>query len=121
MSEPLHVQVARALGWTEAAPILAGEIVLGWAGIPPGSHSFDHIPPFDTSWEVTGPLLERYTIELHYWFPESGPRQWCASLDGHYSVTGIVDYEGEAGYGATPLLAICNLILALSAAGKLEV
>ena len=97
-TKPLHVQVAEALGgcveyhaeewWWHSKPITKP-----WPKVP--------IPQFDTDWSATGPLIERYRIDL-----ENGPG-WSAYACG---ITKDAD---------TPLLAVCHLIIALGKAGKL--
>ncbi len=74
---------------------------------------YDSPPRYDADWSATGPLIERLQITL---WNDCG--QWQAgNLDS-------ADYEGhwlnDANDGDTPLIAVCHLILALHAAGKLE-
>jgi hypothetical protein len=119
--KPLHVQVAEALGWTDLRPqtwdIGGTKYVRDeWGGIlfdKPGDtvpRVWGRVPRYDTDWSATGPLIEKYGINL------TGPRPWDACR-GH-------DREGfhdePNGEGPTPLIAVCNLLLALKAAGKLE-
>jgi len=127
MSEekPLHVRVVEALGWTRAhypgdhgfgvpgppcGDILIADMErLRWRGREPGEMLIGAdctlIPRYDTDWSSTGPLIERYGLSVFrqdgIWFAMFDPKgaRWC-------------------GEGPTPLLAVCNLILAFHAAGK---
>lgn len=107
--KPLHVRVAEALGMEE--------IKRDGNGMP-GMTSVIYIntnrqclagccPRYDTDWSATGPLIEKYGIDFYRcedW--DSSPR-WEA------------DRDDLTRTGPTPLIAVCNLILALKAAGKL--
>lgn len=115
--KPLHVRVAEALGWTECRP--CGDIAAPWAsgyeGRPNGEPyiigderaGWRRIPRFDLEWKATGPLIEKYEITV-----ARGRFFWHATR----WTNGIQDAYGEAG---TPLIAVCNLILALKEAGRL--
>lgn len=117
--KPLHVRVAEALGWTDIRP--CGNIAAPWAsfhkGHPPGylpiigESGHVLISRYDIEWSATGPLIEKYKIDL--WFLRSlfgNPDEWRAS-----------NYLAEhAGVGPTPLIAICELLLKLAEAGKLN-
>ena len=107
MEKPLHVQVAEALGWQDTYPADSEDGWLGFAPKPWAKHPPWHIwmtvPRFDTDWSATGPLIERLDIAM---WPQSDG--WAAE----------VKLETRA-IGATPLIAVCNLILALHASGKL--
>jgi len=115
--KPLHVRVAEALGWSTPRSIgnwmIPGEPD-NYVGRPPsnvliGSSGYAAIPRYDTDWSATGPLIERLRLDLqHGWDPDEPA--WTAYAEKLSTM--------EA-YGSTPLLAVCNLILALSAAGKL--
>lgn len=106
--KPLHIQVAEALGrvsckeWRLIACGMAGPVygkVCNHEDCYPAS-----MPPlYDTNWSATGPLIERYGIELEHF-----ASTWCA-----------LGPEARRAGGRTPLLAVCNLILALKKAGKL--
>lgn len=129
--KPLHVRVAEALGWPPCEYITdeahdPKRPIYGWRVCHrehAGGQDCEHMwhcgkedyyaaPSYDTAWSETGPLIERYAITLHGAdLPDETP--WIASR-----VLGAADvYEGE---GATPLFAVCRLILALSEAGKLD-
>lgn len=123
--KPLHVRVAEALGWT--GTVQAGE----WTGegywigaMPPTEtghvrHGVD-VPRYDTDWSATGPLIEKHRVSLVAYSDGA----WEA-VNGHSSETYSRPGGGEnvhlkhLGIGATPLLAVCNLLLALHEAGKL--
>lgn len=122
MDEPIHVKVARALGWTTCKE--------GWGFHPPqyacdmvdpgvlicreATTGSDIMPRYDTDWSATGPLVERYRIgicEINTNFPEL---RWWAGLGrgpgGSY----------PSALAPSPLLAICHLILVLRNTGKLS-
>lgn len=113
--KPLHVRVAEALGCkpiqTPPRPAFAGYWSCSCSDhrhnevdVEGGHHYW--IVEYGNDWSATGPLIERYFIGLKY-----QERKWWAGRKGHpHSVW----YSSD-----TPLLAVCNLILALSAAGKL--
>jgi len=119
MSEdkPLHVRVAEALG---CSPRFDGVV---WcctcrAGEHVGSEQYNTLSTselnyYDTDWSATGPLIEKYQIGFY----PAGLGTWAAEWrDGRYE-NGIGDSYSKA--EDTPLLAVCNLILALKEAGKL--
>lgn len=119
----LHVRVAEALGCkpvlTPARPAFAEY----WScSCPDQIHNADSdegrqywIATYDTDWSATGPLIERLHISVLDEQRSIDPRQkWQASLWPH----GLAN-DAEERFGPTPLVAICNLILALHAAGKL--
>ena len=128
--KPLHVQVAEALGWTDCQ--LQTEFsAMEWArhghwigrGINPGDKidTPQPIPHYDSDWSATGPLIEKYPITLGRfakWFQNG---QWFAILPGESEHPH--DFDNAAAraeaHGPTPLIAVCNLILALHKAGKL--
>lgn len=84
----------------------------------------EYLADYDTDWSATGPLIEKYHIGISYgsapsW--EAGERHpiapgwWCywpSPLDGP-------DDPVATGHYATPLIAVCELILKLKEAGKL--
>lgn len=144
MEKPLHVQVAEVLGWERTharddhAGHPCGDILLPdpermrWKGRAPGEmlvgpEGCKIIPRFDEDWSATGPLIERFRIALASYDSMDGAGQpitmWSAILN-----PGFVRFEfaGEMAWdpdqiidGPTPLIAVCNLILALKAAGPL--
>jgi hypothetical protein len=100
MDKPLHVQVAKALGWIGCVR----KPGTGWWGKAPGSSGLLPLDRFDKSWSATGRLIEKYGIDVFKQAPN-----WKAVCE-----------ETLQGTGTTPLIAVCNLILALSEAGKLR-
>lgn len=132
MSEkPLHVRVAEALGWTwKHSP--SGNC--RWLCPPTKDNRFciepdtyldaaedaltcsdglRYVPRYDTDWSATGPLIGRYAITLTA--PHVPGDPWLSLSFGN-----TVGYGGEVeAEGDTALRAVCNLILALHAAGKL--
>ncbi len=145
MSEkPLHVRVAEALTGQEAVmwhwhPVKQ-EPVLGARTIPPfegrGSWALPKLvrdpgfvcegvdgllfeaPSYDTDWSATGPLIEKYHIDLWHVPEQFGHHaEWRATNETrggeNYPHSGCVN-------GPTPLIAACGLIIALAEAGKLE-
>lgn len=117
--KPLHVRVAEVLTGGTAKPY--PQFKDGWCIEFPedaeGWRSMRTAPRYDTDWAATGPLIERFQINLTSivggtWEAEGCP---CPEvLSGHGCVHGWMD-EG----GPTPLIAACRLLLALHAAGKL--
>ena len=90
MSEkPLHVMVAEALGTVNSQEVPPWHFIT---------------PRYDTDWSATGPLIEKYGISL-----KREPGGWDAR----------VDYSLASDQNPTALVAVCHLILALHAAGKL--
>lgn len=137
---PLHVRTAEALGWKgiedapkidrersalEGRPVVVGSEWFGratedcpkWGALVKAYASYA-VPRYDTDWSATGPLIERYGIELRN---DGNSKGWEAVWPGG------TDYEARSlfanplieGTGPTPLVAVCNLILALKEAGKL--
>jgi hypothetical protein len=133
---PLHVRVAEALGCKpEGGPDewLCGckDRTHGVGG--PCRHPWE-VPAYDTDWAATGPLIERYGITIE------APERHCDDPEGHDCLqwkayhpdscfkchkypeppcaSGECDLDPR-GAGAAPLIAVCNLILALHEAGKL--
>lgn len=129
--EPLHVQVARALGCRPWLDLAYRErhpkepdnwLCDGWhpCSLVGGSGCRHDIPHFDHDWCSGGPLIEKYHINLEPPLPDSvvliaSDRFWVARArqreDGTYEF-GCSD--------PSPLVAVCHLILKLAAAGKLE-
>lgn len=112
--KPPYVRVAEALGWKRTEPFEADglydyECWIGESPEPSRSLIFDKefLPRFDTDWAKTGPLIERYGIELEYREPRRGASRWGASL-------GLVRV-----FGPTPLVAVCLLLETLGREGKL--
>ena len=122
--KPLHVRVAEALGW-DTSPDLhhrdeASEgcsactrcgAVMGWNEPLPALC----VPRYDTDWSATGPLIERFGLSVRLsanpYRPSEPWTAWAGASDMG---------ESPVAHGATPLLALCHLVLALHAAGKLD-
>lgn len=129
--KPLHIRVAEALGWRRIARPAHwrcdGEF--GW--VAPGLKyeedqascnrcQSENPPRYDTSWEVIGPLIERYGITVTdsgVGFVAARGKACATILDNGEGDIGLL--FDECGEGETYLIAVCNLILALRAAGKL--
>jgi hypothetical protein len=102
--KPLHVRVAEVLG----SMVRLQE---GWWERLDGAIWTAAIPRYDTDWSATGPLIERYRLDV-----SPAKDGWLATSDLPYAATGG---WGQAA-GPSPQVAVCNLLLALKAAGKLE-
>lgn len=108
MDKPLHVRVAEVLGWRGFASL--GPL---WFGYDPFIQMDVEVPRYDTDWSATGPLIEKYRLEVTR---ECG--EWCAHWSGDTEYIKVHHDDGT--HGKTLLIAVCNLILALAEAGKLE-
>lgn len=119
--KPLHVLVAEKLGWTGAKiyPARPGTIydTPHWRARPAPNASRAEVPRYDTDWSATGPLIERFGIELCAPGEHGGSEvNWLASKrigwipvgNSPHAYADTTDAEGS-----TPLIAVCNLILAL--------
>jgi hypothetical protein len=104
--KPLHVRVAEVLGWTGI--YYAGNFMVPdsdlYMGKKPGEmlvgrEGLSGVPRFDTSWSATGPLIEKYHIEIEYHPFWSHGEVWGAATDE------------AVGVGTTPLLAVCDWVL----------
>lgn len=127
MSEkPLHVRVAEALGWTDVVKTPYERCADGTGchyGLPPeGWPEPRHVLHYDTDWAAAGPLIERFGLSVirpDEYNPDLEEGPWlCGSGGAHGWDDGSIPTDLQAA-GETPLIAICNLILALHAAGKL--
>lgn len=122
--KPLHVQVAIALGWSveqhHARPDCGvcgsrlDHITDGaWWGCAPVMNieqaEVEQVTRYDTDWAVTGPLIEKYGFWLRQLDTPEQP--WDAFRND--------DQTFPRGFGPTPLIAVCRLILALAEAGAL--
>jgi hypothetical protein len=106
--KPLHVRVAEVLGWRNI--FLAGNFMVPdsdlYMGHKPGEmlvgkEGLSGVPRYDLLWSATGPLIERFGIGV--W------KDWPTSIDPW---TAHADKGDAKEYGATALLAVCNLIVA---------
>lgn len=111
--EPLHVAVARALGWTDIHPRTGGH----WWGREPHGGLTITVPRYDTSWCSVGPLVERFGISVgqsHLLNEELTPSGWVAMRSDAGSTSKHTIQDGK-----TPCEAIARLIVELSRTGKL--
>lgn len=131
--KPLHVHVAEALGWTwkksssNSVRFLCPPAYLEDFDLDPtdyfdaddsvrvASDAFRYVPRYDTDWAATGPLIEKYGIELE-WEKRNNERMWSAAYGWQVGRLRPVLLDG---YASTPLLAVCHLLLQLHKAGKL--
>jgi len=134
--KPLHVAVAEALGCT---PVYSTdpEVRLKMAadGYPcacwcPGrahaGHLTNEVLRYDLDWSATGPLIEKYRLAIQPTLATEecgGDPSAAASWDAYTKRTYQECLDQKPGVlevGVTPLIAVCRLLLALEAAGKLE-
>lgn len=125
--KPLHVRVAEALGCKTAAPTKCKNVGCQdlWvcACDERGSHNehpdfhCDHLPCYDTDWAVTGPLMEQVILPYRQFVLAD----WINVVGSNQPARYQTYFQGLPlqGWGDTPLLAICNLILVLKEKGKL--
>ena len=113
---PLHVRVAAALGCEpeEVGGVWYDEAEIDAAEARRDPFSARPIPHYDTDWAATGPLIEKYGINVARY--QAGG--WWASRWARMDLGDPI--PPVKGNGDTPLAAVCNLILALKAAGKSE-
>ena len=130
MEKPLNVLVAEALGCHliprvhSAQSLIENPLPGSWdCGCPAvedrlyGPHGGGPgwgIYSYPQSWAATGPLIEKYRIELTR---NSRTGSWSAVQD---ETSPDCDEWATGSDGPTPLIAVCNLILALKDAGKLQ-
>lgn len=141
--KPLHVRVAEALGLhvKDTSYTCSGQCVRaieegadfptphdshephrhgGWSYWKPYEYEeggdWESCPRYDTDWSATGPLIEKYRIQV-------GP-SYCYGLPSGPFAASVGNGEHRDGttweYGETPLTAVCNLLLTLAAAGELR-
>lgn len=126
---PLHVRVAEALGWHRiVGPVSSILLDAGmvYEGHPPGPFVIgsepETIPRYDTDWSVTGPLIQKYGINLECAQaarPDNSPyAAWRWWLKGDPIARGSASMSVRY-WADTPLVAVCHLILALAEAGRL--
>jgi hypothetical protein len=130
VEKPLHVRVAEALGHGPRMVRVRGtadRYVPVWTDnaywLSDGAHTEAElqavpVPRYDTDWSATGPLIEKYRIAMWTAGPVGellgdGHDRWRCNSDDNG-----LQLEGSE-VGPTPLIAVCNLILALHEAGKL--
>lgn len=113
--KPLHVRVAEALGWRDLTLWLPSKDL--WTGRHPLGMEAE-VPHYDTSWEATGPLIEKYGIALVR--EEMFGKTWWEAYAGlHLGCDGAEWSMRADGECDTALQAVCNLILSLAEAGRL--
>lgn len=118
---PLHIRTAYALGWHDikmATPMHGSGAQPEW--MDPEFKDYATVPRYDTDWSAAGPLIERFKIQLSPPMPDSlalvsSHCEWVARAEEHED--GTFTYAGQ---NIRALYAVCNLILVLAAAGKLE-
>lgn len=104
MDEPLHVQVARALGWTDLH-LHDGK----WWGVEPYGGLRMVVPRYDASWCSCGVLVDRFRFSVGFGHRAIAEGDWWAcSKDLPTSE-----------YGQTACEAIAKLIITLKKEGKL--
>lgn len=124
----LDERVAEALGcnmiWQPASPLIrehepyAGYWTCncfseGRRGLVHGLPGYG-IHSYSKSWAVTGPLLDEYEISIEKLVWDNDPVIWTARHEvGWDPDGGSESTTGCEAVGPTPLIAICNLILAL--------
>lgn len=107
MEKPLSIRVAEALGWREVA-----KEELRWVGIPPGIKATQCVVPmYEFDAEAMLLVMERLRIGL-----KNTRDCWVAEPSGDCVDPDALQLYGD---GPTILAAVCALILALGAAGKL--
>jgi len=107
-TNPLHIQVAEALGWTDLRAKEYGQ----WWGVEPYGGLDIAVPVYHRSWCAIGVILERNKFCLIYTpGTPSGkiPETWIASTGGPNSV---------GCEGATACEAVAKLIVKLHSEGK---
>lgn len=90
-----------------------------WLYMTPNSDSGERreVPRYDTDWAATGPLIERFQIDITHLVGHRIQALGCPCpgiLAGHGCEHGFKIDEGP-----TELIAVCHLILALHEAGRL--
>lgn len=132
MSEkPLYVRVAEALGWQDIEN--CGGLMIPQAshhcGRPPGQvviigkpeEGRKRIPRYDLDWSVTGPLIERLDVSFGRGGAEGAEVfAWIGRITFANDVAVEANVDWTLATGPTRLVAVCNVILAMHAAGKLE-
>jgi len=127
--KPISVRVAEAVGWDTSGALHQRDeaaegqsacsrcgAVASWSSPLPDLC----VPRYDTDWLVTGPLIERHGMEfMHIWPGDRGQAGFWWSCWRSADARGSQRDRQLEGIGETPLIAVCNLILALSEAGRL--
>lgn len=113
---PLHAWVATSLGCRAFLAFNTGEWCCGCPGHP---HEYPEegdvrqpMLQYDTDWSATGPLIDRYHIDLHY---DHSSAVTATAWRPDHTPTAVTHALGE-----TALEAICHLIIKLANANKLD-
>ena len=102
---PLSVRVALALGWTHCEECSTRNTYSkGSHWHAPSGGSWMPGPRFDEDWHAAGPLIERFGINLTL---VDGVWWACRGWQGDHAVR-----WKELKAGKTPLVAVCEFILA---------
>lgn len=129
-AKPLHVRVAEALGCAALSrPALSrtADWICGCdrSADDEAGHGDRYnqryqwaIKRYDTDWSAAGPLIEKYVAQILH----DTPDRWVAISDAIWDETTDTHDAGcdITASGRTGLEAVCNLILALKDAGKLN-
>ena len=114
VEKPLHVRVAEALGQSlHYDPKWPAGRDHGWHG-DLRSDSYEVIPEYHVDWEATGPLIEEYGISIK---SVGHDLSWIATVAMTAKPRTARDFFRAK--GDTPLEAVCHLLLAMKAAGRL--
>ena len=93
---PLHAQVAAALGWTQLQDRGDGL----WIGVQPETGLTVEVPPYGRSWCSTGPLCERF--EVNVTATPNEPVAWYAHS---------YQKDGAQEWASTPCEAIARVVV----------
>lgn len=123
--KPFHVKVAEALGckprYCPTMDIKDSDWCCNCPGYPhEAGHDRDscELARYDTDWFAVGPVFETLgTVGHNMGLQCENGGHWLAWKCDLGKADPLESYQGR---GATATVAICNLILALRAAGKLE-
>lgn len=138
--KPLHVRVAEALGWTKLkehtqqehdaweagrerrfGPCSCGWLPGSWNGLSPDpsvTMLSRLVPNWDTDWSATGPLIEKYGIDLNH-FGDGNPKDCSDPMTWFARHERREHGKWDEVEAATPLLAVCELIVLLAQLGEL--
>ena len=105
MNDPLHIEVARALGWTVLQQGEDGR----WFGVEPYGGLRIAVPAYDRSWCSLGPIIERFRFSVGFGHRAVADGDWWARSK---------DLQTNE-YGQTACEAVAKLIVHLKKEGKL--
>lgn len=138
MEKPLNQRVAEALGckvkehyavhpvfpYKIEGPLVHVSCGCGkhgtWRTNDEGTREWDgDFAHYDTDWSATGPLIEKYGFFVRPWAADAKawPDQKWIALEPWTNLNAPPE---QVATGPTPLIAVCNLILILHAAGKVK-